>query len=211
MNKNRWALLVVFLLGGAVWAQAQDVLLPKPQMTGGKPLMEALAQRHSARRYDTQKTLSQQQMANLLWAACGVNRADGRRTSPTAINAQEIDVYVFTKEGVYLYLAKENKLKEVMKGDQRAQTTTQESAQECPLILVYVGALDRFGRMDEANRQFYSATDCGFVSQNVYLYCASEGLSTVVLGYVNRDIVHQLLNLSASHKVLLAQPVGYAK
>ncbi len=207
---NKIICLTVISLFMTVTLSAQDITLPKPQTKGGMPLREALNARRTVREFAPDKTLSSQQLSDLLWAACGVNRPDGRRTSPTAINAQEIDVYVFNKQGVYLYLAKENKLQLVKKGDYRASTTTQGPALECPLILVYVADPEKFGRLGEADRQFYCATDVGFVSQNVYLFCAQEGLNTVVMGYVEREKIQTLIN-RPSCKVQLIQPVGFPK
>lgn len=209
MNMNKLTYLLIITLLMNVTLSAQDIQLPKPQTKGGMPLREVLNARKSARDFSA-KTLSDQQLSDLLWAACGVNREDGRRTSPTAINAQEIEVYVFNPQGLYLYLPKENKLQLVKKGDYRTHATPQQNAQESPLILVFVADLDKFGRLNEEDRLFYSATDTGFASQNVYLFCAQEGLNTVVLGRVDRDKVHALIN-RPSCRAILAQPVGFPK
>jgi len=189
----------------ATGLSAQDIALPKPRTTGGKPLMEALSLRATNRNI-AERPLSLEHLSNLLWAATGINRPDGRMTAPTASNNQEIDVYVFLPQGVYLYDVKEHSLIFKLAGDHRAATAGRGTPSG--VLLVYVADYGRMGRYDDAAKEFYSATDTGFISQNVYLYCASEGLATVVLGQVNRPAVVELLNIT-NGKVILAQPVGY--
>ena len=184
---------------------AQDITLPKPRTAGGKPLMQALSERATNRNM-VEKPLSLEHLSNLLWAATGINRPDGRMTAPTASNNQEIDVYVFLKEGVYLYDVKKHALKFKLGGDHRAEAARQGAPSGA--LLVYVADYNRMGRYDEAAKEFYSGTDTGFIGQNVYLYCASEGLATVVIGQVNRSAVVELLGLENA-KVTLGQPVGY--
>ncbi|MCL2727848.1 MAG: nitroreductase family protein [Bacteroidales bacterium] len=191
----------------ALCLYAQDIILPKPQTTGGKPLMEALNARATNRNI-AEKPLSLEHLSNLLWAATGINRPDGRMTAPTASNNQEIDVYVFLPQGVYLYDVKEHSLIFKLQGDHRAAAARQGAPSGA--LLVYVADFGRMARYDDAAKEFYSATDTGFVSQNVYLYCASEGLATVVLGMMNRPAIIELLNIT-NGKVTLGQPVGYPR
>jgi len=186
---------------------AQNITLPKPRITGGKPLMEALNERATNRNI-AEKPLSMEHLSNLLWAATGVNRPDGRMTAPTAGNNQEIDVYVFLTNGIYRYNVKEHSLEYKLAGDHRAAAA--RLGAPSGVLLVYVADFGRMGRYDDANKEFYSATDTGFVSQNVYLFCASEGLATVVLGQVNRPEIMELLNIT-NGKVILGQPVGYPR
>ena len=201
---KRFTLMLSFALF-VVSLSAQDIILPKPRKTGGKPLMEALNDRATNRNI-AEKPLSMEHLSNLLWAATGVNRPDGRMTAPTASNNQEIDVYVFLTTGVYLYDVKNHALVQKLPGDHRAAAARQGAPSGA--LLVYVADFGRMARYDDASKEFYSATDTGFVSQNVYLYCASEGLATVVLGQVNRPVVVELLNIT-NGKVTLGQPVGY--
>ena len=184
---------------------AQDIALPKPSNTGGKPLMQALNERATNRSIADQP-LSLEHLSNLLWAATGVNRPDGRMTAPTASNNHEIEVYVFLRDGVYLYDVKNHALIFKLSGDHRAAAARQGAPSG--VLLVYVANFSRMSRYSDENKEFYSATDTGFVSQNVYLYCASEGLATVVLGMVNRLAIMELLGLENA-KVTLGQPVGY--
>ena len=148
-------------------------------------------------------------LSDLLWAACGVNRPDGRRTAPTAVNWQEIDVYVAMADGLYLFDARAHTLRLVKKEDVRALTGMQSFVREAPVNLIYVADLARMGRASQADKEFYSATDTGFVSQNVYLYCASEGLATVVRGMVDREALSRAMGLRPDQRIVLAQTVGY--
>ncbi len=185
--------------------------LPKPRTEGGMPLMEALKARKTSRSYSSKK-LPEQVLSDLLWAAWGVNRpGSGKRTAPSAVNWQEIDVYVALEEGVYLYDAKANRLEPVLAKDLRAMTGTQSFVKDAPVNLVYVADLTRMRGASDKDKVFYSAADTGFISQNVYLYCASEGLATVVRGLVNRPALKNALNLRADQEIILAQSVGYPK
>ncbi|HNQ36201.1 MAG TPA: SagB/ThcOx family dehydrogenase [bacterium] len=187
-------------------AQPEAVKLVKPQTTGGKPLMQALNERRSQRAFSS-KELPPQVLSNLLWAAFGVNRPDGRRTAPSASNRQEIDIYVAMARGLYLYNAKEHRLDPVLAEDIRTVTGAERLVKDTPVVLVFVAD---YARMS-GNKDLYSATDTGYISQNVYLYCASEGLATVVLGTVNREALAGWMKLRPDQKIILTQPVGYPK
>lgn len=203
----RLALSLLFVV--LVPADAADLQLPAPQTGGGKPLMQALKERKSARQFSAEK-LPPQVLSNLLWAAFGVNRPDGRRTAPSAMNWQEIDIYVALAEGAYLYDAKAHRLREITTEDLRGATGSQSFVRDAPVNLVFVADMARTGKAGPEDQRFYSTADVGFVSQNVYLFCASEGLGTVVRGTVNRDALAKALKLRPEQKVMLAQTVGYA-
>ncbi|HUT23668.1 MAG TPA: SagB/ThcOx family dehydrogenase [Sumerlaeia bacterium] len=185
--------------------------LPKPQMDGGKPLMQALRERKSARSFSDKK-VPDQVLSNLLWAAAGVNRPDsGKRTAPSAMNAQEIDVYVASSEGLSLYDAKQHALIPVLSEDIRGMTGGQPFVKEAPINLIYVADFSKMGTAPDAEKTFYSAADTGFISQNVYLFCASEGLATVVRGGIDRDALREAMKLRPEQKITLAQTVGRPK
>ena len=148
--------------------------------------MEVFNNRRSTREM-SDKPLSQQTLSDLLWAAAGVNRPDGRRTAPSAMNMQEIDIYVYTPKAVYLYIPQEHILRHLLTGDFRAEIARQPFAQKAPVVLLYVANYERMTRLDQQQKDFYGATDTGFISQNVYLFCAQEGLNTVVLGMIDRE------------------------
>ncbi len=204
-------LLVAAIVVFAGENEIQPVKLPKPQITGGKPLMEALSARKSMREFGSQE-LPLQTISNLLWAAFGINRPEsGKRTAPSAANWQEIDIYIAIPKAVYVYDAKTNILKPVISGDLRAQFGRQAFVKTAPVVLAYVADYSKMGRASQTDKDFYAATDTGFISQNVYLFCASEGLNTVVLGVVDRDTLARTLNLKPEQKIILTQPVGYPK
>jgi nitroreductase len=208
MSKSLIALLLVPV--GLITAQElKPVALPTPQTSGGRPLMQVLKERKSVRDFGPEP-LSRQTISNLLWAAWGVNREDGRRTAPSASNRQEIDVYVVMADGAYLYDAQANALKLVAPADLRKLAGTQAYVAGAPVNLIYVADTAKLGG-DDAARLATANADTGFVAQNVYLFCASEGLGTVVRGSVNRDDLGKALNLRAGQRINLAQSVGYAK
>ena len=183
---------------------AQDIQLPTPRKTGGLPLMEALNARQTGRDFSS-KPLDEQMLSDLLWAALGINRPDGKRTAPSARNMQEIDLYVALPSGLYLYEAKQNVLEQIFSDDIREQTGKQPFTQRAPVNLIYVAETKRM----RGDTTFYSAVDTGYISQNVYLFCASEGLNTVVLGMVDKDALHKAMKLKPSQLVILTQPVGF--
>ena len=179
---------------------AQDITLPEPNKTGGKPLMEALNDRQSTREF-SDKDLDEQTLADLLWAAYGFNR-DNMRTAPSANNKQGFIIYVVLKSGVYTYDAQTNVLIQKVAGDFRAKTGGQDFVATAPLNLVYVADLTKSGG---------GSTDVGFISQNVYLYCASADLGTVVRGWFVKEDVKSALQLSETEEPILTQSVGYKK
>jgi SagB-type dehydrogenase family enzyme len=178
-------------------------------MKGGRPLMEVLKDRKTIRSFSN-KELSLQELSNLLWAAFGVNRPEeGKRTAPSAVNWQEIDIYVAKKDGLYLYDAGKNILIKILDEDIRGSTGEQDFVKDAPINLVFVSDYSRMGDAPKESKDFYSATDTGFISQNVYLFCASEGLGTVVRGWVDKEKLHKIMKLKEEQKVILAQTVGY--
>jgi nitroreductase len=213
MMKRTVPFLLVVLFACAVVAaqETSPVALPAPQTDGGKPLMQVLKARQSAREYDTRK-LAPQVLSNLLWAAWGVNRPDGHRTAPSASNKQEIDVYVVMPEGAYLYDAKAHVLTPAASGDLRALTGTQPFPATAALNLVYVADMAKAGRPATDPQQAMNVgADAGFISANAYLFCASEGLATVVRASVDKPALAKALKLRDSQVIVLAQSVGYPK
>lgn len=201
-----------FIPTASVWAEGSKTIdLPKPQIDQGRPLMQVLKDRASSREFSAEK-IPIQVLSNLLWAAFGVNRPDsGKRTAPSARNWQEIDIYVATAEGLYLFDAKSHSLQHVISEDIRAMTGTQSFAKEAPVNLVYVADTSKIGGAKPEDRDIYAGADTGHISQNVYLYCASEGLATVVRGSIDRDTLSKVMKLRPDQKVILAQTVGYPK
>jgi SagB-type dehydrogenase family enzyme len=173
--------------------------------------MQTLKLRQSSRNFDS-KQLPTQELSNLLWAAYGINRTQsGKRTAPSAMNWQEVDIYITMKEGVYLYDAKSHSLTPVVAKDLREATGRQPFVKEAPINLVYVADEKRMSRASDENKIRWGAADVGFIAQNVYLYCASQGLAVVVRGMVDSETLTRELNLRPEQKIILAQTVGYPK
>jgi len=211
MRKPGMVWVLGVMLAAAVAAQEPKamILLPAPQTDGGRPLMQALKERKSTREFSGER-LPVQVLANLLWAGFGVNRPDGRRTAPSAMNWQEIAIYVVTADGTYTYDAAKNRLDSVAKEDLRSLAGTQSFVATAPLNLVYVADLTKVAG-DAEGKDLFTGADTGFIAQNVYLYCASEGLATVVRASVDREALGKALKLKATQKIILAQTVGYPK
>lgn len=191
--------------------EIKPIQLLKPQLDIGKPLMQVLKDRSSSRSFSTEK-LPVQVLSNLLWAAFGVNRLEeGKRTAPSARNWQEIDIYVAMAEGLYLYDAKKHILNPVLSKDIRAMAGKQDFVKDAPVNLIYVADFSKMGNVAKEDKELYSAADTGFISQNVYLFCASEGLATVVRGSIDREALAKAMKLRSDQKIILAQTIGYPK
>ena len=205
--------LVLFTLFGSspVFAEGiKPIKLLAPQTKGGKSLMQALAERKSTREFSSEE-LSLKTLSDLLWSANGINRPESsHRTAPSAGNKQEIDIYVAKAEGLYLFDANENVLEPILAGDIRSLTGKQAFVKDAPVDLVFVADLSKMKKTGD-DAIFYAATDTGYVSQNVYLYCASAGLATVVLGWVDKEELAKAMRLRPDQRVILTQPVGYPK
>ncbi len=204
--------LTICLLSSIVYAEdIKYIQLPSPQTDGGKTLMQALRDRKSVREFSS-KELSLQVISDMLWAANGINRPDsGYRTAPSAMNMQEIDIYVAKADGLYLFEPKKNLLIPIIAEDIRAVTGKQSFVKDAPVNLIYVANLSKMKNMSTSNMDFYAATDTGFVSENVYLFCASRGLATVVRGLIDKEALTKAMKLRPDQKIILAQTVGYPK
>ncbi len=186
------------------------IALPKPQTDGGKPLMQALKERKTVRTL-SDKAIPLQTLSNLLWAAAGVNRPEsGKRTAPSATDAQEIEVYVAQRDGVYLYDGKAHSLRKISGEDIRGKLGGGDFSKKAAVSLIYVADQAKMKKVkDPKKKDFYSAADTGFIGQNVYLFCASEGLGTVVHDGANRPEIAKALGLRPDQKIMLGQAIGY--
>lgn len=196
----------------SVNVSSQDISLPAPDKTGGKPLMQALNERQSTRTF-TKDDLTQQQLSDLLWAGWGVNRPDlKKRTAPSARNVQEIDVYVVLPGGLYLYDAPAHVLKQIHNKDIRSLCGTQDFVATAPLNLVYVADMGKLGKKegDEIKESdlFSSYANTGFIAQNVYLYCASANLGCVIRGMVPKEKLAPEMGLKSNQVIILSQTIG---
>ena len=205
-----WMLFV--LLSGNLFTQTgENIPLPAPDKSGGIPLMAALSKRRSVREFSS-RPIPLSILSNLLWAANGVNdHSTGKRTAPSAYNAQEIDIYVSLKEGAFLYHHDRHQLVQVLDENIQALTGTQDFVAVAPVNLIFVADYSKLREKHLSNNKqaFFGATDTGFISQNIYLFCASEGLATVVRDWVKRDQLHHKLKLRQDQSIILTQSVGY--
>ncbi len=203
---------VVFMVSICAIAQSEleRIDLPTPDVTGGNPLMEVLASRQSTREFNSEVDLSEQTISNLLWAGFGVNRHDtGQRTAPSALGTNVVDVYLATAEGLFLFDAEAHCLFKLNSEDIREFTGNQEFTQTAPVNLIYVAKYDRIPEQFVEHQEFYAAADVGYISQNIYLFCSSEGLATVVLAWIDYQLLAEKINLPENSQILLTQPVGY--
>ena len=206
-------ILTVSLMAAiSVYSQnLQDIKLNEPSKSRGSTFMKALSDRQSIREFDT-RDLSLQDLSDLLWAANGVNREDGKRTAPSAMNRQEIDVYVINKDGAYLYDAATHTLKGVTVGDfRKAVAASQDFVVTAPVCLVLVANLEKLGDPASENTRLTAAMDGGIVNQNINIFCAAVGLVTVPRGTMDQAELKKALKLSDTQLLILNNPVGYPK
>jgi nitroreductase len=191
-------------------AQEQPLDLPPPRSEGGQPLTATLRLRRSTREY-SDRPLPVQVLSDLLWAAFGINRPSGDRTAPYWRHVMVMDIYVAMADGVWLYEPKVHTLLPHLKDDIRAQTGLQDFVATAPLNLVYVAHGERMVDVSAEERRLYASVDSGFIGQNVYLFCASEGLATVFRGAVDYPRLARTLQLPDQQFVTFAQTVGYPR
>lgn len=206
-----FAVFSVIFISGVFAQQSQSISLLPPQLDKGKSLMNALAERHSTREY-SDRNLSIQELSNLLWAANGINRPDiKKRTSPSAMNFQEIDIYVFLDSGVYLYNASEMKLQLIEPGDSRSLAGNQDFVKKAPVNLIYVADYSRMEKAPEDGKPIYAAADAAFIGENVYLFCAAFDMDCVFRAWVDKESLAKFLKLRPEQHVVFGQTVGFAK
>lgn len=206
------------LLSGAVLEAAcgiasaqepQALQLPQPQQDGGKLLIDALRMRRSTREY-SKRALSVELLSKLLWAAFGINRPESHdRTAPSWRHSMEIKIYVATAEAVWCYEPRPHQLLLHMRGDIRNKTGTQDFVASAPINLVYVADANRMFNASPEEKRLFAFTDTGFIGQNIYLFCAAEGLGSVFRGSVDREALAQTMRLDPSQFITFAQTVGY--
>ena len=199
--------LLLVAAAAAIAGEAANFQLPQPSLGSEMSLTQALKNRRTVRTYEARE-LNQSELASLLWAACGVNRPDGRRTAPTGRNVQDIDVYVMLPTGVYRYLPQENQLALVNAGDHRAAAGKQSFAAAAPVNLFYVQDLARAMNADEKNTARHGGIHAGAIMQNVYLFCAANGFGSVARDWIDREKLADVLKLGSSQQIILAQSVG---
>jgi SagB-type dehydrogenase family enzyme len=198
-------------VGGVAGVGSTTLRLPSPSLTGGMPLIAALAARQSQREF-APEALPEQTLSDLLWAAAGINRHElGGRTAPSAMNAQEVQLYVALPQGLYLYEPGQHELRLTVASDVRRVTGHQDFVDNAALDLVFVADHTRMKLVPAAQRQGYAFASAGAMAQNVYLYCASAGLATVIRAWFDREALTKAMGLQPDHQLLLAQTVGLPK
>jgi SagB-type dehydrogenase family enzyme len=197
-----------------VTVNAQDlrqIKLPTPNKTKGASIMKAFNDRHSDRTYAPDK-LSQQDLSDLLWAANGINRPDGKRTAPSCMDFREVEVYVILPEGAYLYDEKAHVLTLLTEGDYRtAVAGGQDFVKTAPLSIVLSADLTRFGETINEGTKQMASVDVGIVCQNINLACAGLGLATVPRATMDKATLKRVLKLKDTDLLLMNNPVGYPK
>lgn len=182
------------------------IQLPEPIKRGGMPLYETLTNRKSCRKIATQD-LSMEELSNILWCAYGYNR-EGRRTAPSSHNSQEFDLYVAIKKGTYLYNPEDHSLELKFDEDLRALCGLQDFVASAPLTIIFVANRDKIKGKDERGVTETIYVDTGFISQNIYLYCASESLANVVRAMIDKEALSKKLHLSDNQEITLAHTIG---
>jgi len=205
------SILATCLAGRLNGAEALDpIRLPPPATNGGMPLMQALNNRMSTKKFSTQ-SIHREQISNLLWAAFGINRPkSGKRTAATAVNCQDIEIYVVLEKAAYIYQAREHSLIPVVDRDVRSLAATQGYAKVAPINLLYVSDYSKIADRFKDKKPIYAAFHAGSISQNVYLYCASARMGAVVRDSIDRAGLRDALSLSEDQVIVMAQSVGYA-
>jgi SagB-type dehydrogenase family enzyme len=212
MRRSIIATLFLLIVSGILHIEAQEIKeLPEPKKRGGMRLMKALNQRQSSREF-VDKQMSDQMLSNLLWAAFGINRPEsGKRTAPSSHNVQDIQIYLTTSEGAFLYLPEKNALKEIVSEDVRSKTGKQDFVANASVNLVYVSDFSEYSEGSKQQHMVTAGTHCGFIGQNVYLFCASEDLNVVFRGWIDKKLIKKTLNLKEDQHVMYSQSVGFPK
>lgn len=210
--KNLIFIIIAFIYSiVAVSQELQPLKLVPPQTEKGKSLMKALEERRTTREY-SDRAMSLQDISNVLWAANGINRVkEMKHTAPTAVNWQEIDVYVVLSKGIYLYNPLDSTLYPVIGGDLREQAGTQEYVKTAPLNLIYVADYSKMKNAEEARKESYASADAAFIAENVYLFCAAFDMGCVVRASVDREKLSATMKLRPEQKIVLGQTLGFLK
>ena len=207
-----YALFFIFIFSlsqSGAFSEKKEIQLVKPDRNGGIPLMSALNKRNSSRSF-SEKKLSDQVLSNILWAAYGINRVEsGKRTAPSAMDKQEIDIYAAMESGLYKYNASGHSLELISAKDVRSLTGQQGFVKKAPLNLIFVADMSKVAGGTTEEKLLYAGADTGFIGENVYLYCASEGLGTVIRAYIDKNALGKAMNLKENQMIILSQTVGY--
>lgn len=206
--QTKSCLVPAFALAVALAAQASDIKLVPPAKTGGMPVVQAIAERKTARAF-SERELPAETLSTLLWIANGISRPDGRRTIPTGHNVQDLDVYVILRSGAYRYDEKAHALVLMNAGDFQAIAGKQLFSQKAPVNLFYVQDTARAKKVDAMSQMRFGGIHTGAAMQNVYLFCTSAGLATCAREQNDYAALAKVFKLSPTQRIVLGQSVGY--
>jgi SagB-type dehydrogenase family enzyme len=212
------ALLIVSFLPWPGQGQGvKTIKLNEPNKKRGLPFMETLSVKASAREWSDEE-LNLQDLSDLLWAANGINRPEEKKyTASSAMNAHDVDLYLFMKDGVYLYDADTHALRQILDGDHRSEIMmapppgARPAPSNPPVQIILISETARFRAGSPELKYEWGAIDAGIVSQNISLFCAATGLKTRPRAMMDRERIKKLLDLKETQHVFLNHPVGYAK
>jgi SagB-type dehydrogenase family enzyme len=212
MQKIFFLIFILILTKTSNAQNLESIVLIPPDTTRGLPVMKALAERASSKNFDT-TSLKLEDLSDLMWAANGINRSEKeKKTAPSALNSQDIDVYAVMKQGIYLYNAKNHQLENVVDGDFRKLVADkQDIFNDAPVFCLLVSDISRFPIGTDSLKLVWAAEDAGIVSQNISIFCASVGLATRPRASMDNEKLREILNLKDSQYLMLNNPVGYKK
>jgi len=211
MKKGILFCLIIALMTNLFAQNKESIVLNPPSKDRGLTVIKALSQRASATKFDTTR-ISHQDMSDLLWAANGINRPEtGKRTASSAMNSQDIDVFIFLETGVYIYNAQKHILELVVTGDNRKLFSNQETDSQPALICLLVSDISRFVRGENVQKLEWAAMDAGIVAQNILLFCTSIDMVGRPRAGMNKELIKKLLSLNETQYPLLNIPVSYKK
>lgn len=211
--KRKYIAVLCLLLSFAV-AQSElprkNLKLPEPDKTGGMPLMKALSERSSNREFVAGKEIPLQMLSELLWAADGVNRPEnGKRTAPSAMNWQEMRLYIFTADAVYLYDPGNHGIFFKCDGNHMKETGQQGFVEDASINIIFVSDFSKMKNAEPEDKMRFAAFHAGAISQNISLFCAASNLNTVVRGLYDEQKLRELLRLQDDEKIIMAQSIGF--
>jgi len=206
--QTKTCILPVLGMAVVLAAQAADIKLVPPARTGGMPVVQAIAERKTARAY-SERELPPETLSTLFWIANGISRPDGRRTIPTGHNVQDLDVYAILKDGAYRYDEKAHVLVQTNVGDFHRIAGKQPFSWAAPVTLFYVQDTARAKKTDALSQMRFGGIHAGEAIQNVYLFCTSAGLSTCAREQNDYAELAKVFKLSPTQRIILGQSVGY--
>jgi len=225
LKKNFWKIVVISFVMGIGFSMMsfgfagetsesgkEEWKLPTPKKKSKVSLEEALTLRRSSKQGFSSEALNEKQIGQILWAARGVNRPEGKLTSPSAMARYSVSVYVATSEGTFLYVSEDHSLLSLSDKDIRKSIGTQDHVQTAPVILLLVADFSKLPETVAMDRKIsFVSAEAGAIGENVYLQCAALKLGTCFVASIDKDLIKQALNFGKDIEPLFAMPIGYIK